>query len=333
MRLSVCMSVFNNAPFLDQAVESILGQSMTAFEFVIIDDGSTDGSTAILRRHAARDPRIRLIEQENCGLVPSLNRAVDTARAPWIARMDGDDVALPDRFARQIAFLEAHPDHAAVGCQLELIDEAGATLRTAVEYPLTPDAFVAALEHRPSLSHPAAMLSRDAILVVGGYRALYRHCEDYDLWLRLAERYPMANLDAILLRYRHNPDQVSQRHLLQQKTGAAIAWEAYRERLAGGPDPLAAYDVLPPIADLDRVFGRTGVAARVRAKVTDEILYDAPALAGAVPLLIAHARDGGERGRLWRAALRLARHDQPGAGARLAAGLVGAGFVRAGQHG
>jgi glycosyltransferase involved in cell wall biosynthesis len=107
--ISVAMSVYNNAAFLDQAVESILGQSLSDFEFLIVDDGSNDGSSAILDGYAARDSRIRIIRQENRGLIASLNRLLSEARAPLIARMDGDDISLPERFERQVAFLDVNP--------------------------------------------------------------------------------------------------------------------------------------------------------------------------------------------------------------------------------
>lgn len=326
LRLSVIMSVFNNAPYLDEAVDSIRAQTMADFEFIIVDDGSSDGSTEILRRHAAADPRIRLIEQENRGLVASLNRAIAAARAPWIARMDGDDVAMPERFERQLRFVTEHPDYGVVGCQLELIDEGGRTIKQALDFPRSHDAFLTAMEWRPIMSHPAAMIARDLLDQLGGYRAIYRHCEDYDLWLRLSERTKLCSLEAVLLRYRFNPNQVSNRHLLEQKLGAAIAWEAHLARIAGGTDPLEGCEALPPPIELDRTFGREGVAARVCAKAAQAILYDVPALAGpgGVAMLVEHARRGGDRRPLWRAAVRLVRSGHAGTAARLLFGLMAA---------
>ena len=109
-RISVVMSVYNNAPYLAHAIESILTQTLTDFEFLIVNDGSTDGSGDIIDRLAAEDARIKPMHQANAGLIVSLNRMIKEARAPLIARMDGDDVALPERFERQVAFLDAnHP--------------------------------------------------------------------------------------------------------------------------------------------------------------------------------------------------------------------------------
>ena len=124
--ISVVMSVYNGARYLHPAVESILEQDFADFEFIIVDDGSTDGSGAILLEFAEKDARIRLIQRENRGLVASLNEAIALARAPLIARMDCDDIAMPDRFTRQIEYLADHPEIAIVGSHIHEIDEDGA---------------------------------------------------------------------------------------------------------------------------------------------------------------------------------------------------------------
>ncbi|MFN3776080.1 glycosyltransferase family 2 protein [Sphingomonas parapaucimobilis] len=124
-RITVALSVYNNAGYLAQALDSILAQTFADFELVIVDDGSTDGSAAIIDCYAATDPRIRVIRQANQGLVASLNHIMAVARGPYIARMDGDDVALPERFARQVGFLDANPDHGVIGTQIWTIDARG----------------------------------------------------------------------------------------------------------------------------------------------------------------------------------------------------------------
>ena len=119
------MSVYNGEQFLDLAIESVLAQTFSDFEFLILDDGSTDRSRAIVERHAAVDSRIRLISRENRGLIASLNQLLEEAKAPLIARMDADDICLPHRFERQHAFLQAHADYGVVGSAAEDIDEHG----------------------------------------------------------------------------------------------------------------------------------------------------------------------------------------------------------------
>src|SRR5579859_2675921 len=120
--VSVAMPVYNAQRYLAQAVDSILAQSFKDFEFIIIDDGSTDSSTEILRKYEAADPRIRLFSRPNTGLTIALNEALGYARGRYLARMDSDDVSLPRRLEKQVAFMEDHPDHVAVGCRVVLID-------------------------------------------------------------------------------------------------------------------------------------------------------------------------------------------------------------------
>jgi glycosyltransferase involved in cell wall biosynthesis len=322
-RISVAMSVYNNAPYLAHAIESILAQTLTDFEFLIVNDGSTDGSGDIIDRLAAGDSRIKVSHQPNAGLIVSLNRMIDTARAPLIARMDGDDIALPERFARQVAFLDAHPDIGVLGTGCTCIDEDGRPSSHKFDNVTTPDDVLADLRNGPPLCHPSVMMRSDAVRTVGGYHRAYQHCEDYDLWLRLSEHVRMANLPERLLLYRQSETQVSNRHAYIQKIGAAIAWEAHVERLAGRPDPTAALSTLPQMDQLDSVFGRPGVFAAVREKVALGIVYTPAALRGeGFHLMLGHIREGGQTGGLWRTVVRLMTLREPARAARLATALL-----------
>lgn len=322
-RISVAMSVYNNAPYLAPAIESILAQTFTDFEFLIVDDGSTDGSGEIIDRFAADDSRIRPIHQANAGLIVSLNRMIDEARGQLIARMDGDDIALPERFARQLAYLEAHPAIGVLGTGCTVIEEDGRPSETRFENVISTEAILDDLRNGPPLCHPSVMMRRDVVRAVGGYHRAYRHCEDYDLWLRLSERVDMANLQERLLLYRHSASQVSNRHAYAQKIGAAIAWEAHVERMAGRPDPTEALDALPAMEDLDRIFARPGVFAAVREKVALGIVYTPAALRGeGFDLMLSHIRDGGATDGLWRTVIRLLTLGEPVRAARLATTLI-----------
>ena len=324
-RITVALSVYNNARYLAQALDSILAQTFADFELVIVDDGSTDGSAAIIDRYAATDPRIRVIRQANQGLVASLNHIIAVARGPYIARMDGDDVALPERFARQVGFLDANPDHGVIGTQIWTIDTRGHH-RSAqpVDHPLSADVIAAALTTASPLCHPSVMMRRDVLEAAGGYRPAYRHCEDYDLWLRLAERTRIANLPDRLHLYRYSPSQVSHRHVLAQRYGVAVARLARAARAEGRRDPSDDWTVLPPIETLDTVFGRPDVARDVRAEVVRGLLYAPDVMAGeGLTWIAAHLDDvrraGGEPvSGLWRAVARLARHHQRLGAIRLA---------------
>jgi GT2 family glycosyltransferase len=334
-RITVAMSVYNNAPYLAEALDSILAQSFGDFELVIVDDGSTDASPAIMDHYAAIDPRVRVIRQANQGLIASLNHIIAVARGMYIARMDGDDVALPERFAQQVAFLDANPDHGLVGTQIWTIDEQGDRQSDRrIDHPLSAELIAAALPTASPLCHPSVMMRRELLIAVGRYRAAYRHCEDYDLWLRLAERTRMANLPARLHLYRYSPTQVSNRHVLAQRYGVAVARLARLERAAGRRDPSEDWTALPPIEALDTVFGRPGVTRDVRAEVVGGLLYAPDILAGeGLPWIAAHLDDMHREGRapirgLWRAVARLARHDQRLGAWRLASLLIRHGVRR-----
>jgi len=311
--LSVALSVRNCARFLPLAIESVLDQTFGDFEFLILDDGSRDESVTIAAGYAARDARIRLIARENRGLVASLNELLAEARAPIIARMDADDICAPDRFARQVEFLRDHPGHGVVGGATEDIDEAGRPWPCPAPPFLADHAgIVARLAHGgPGLCHPVVTYRRDIVRGVGGYHAAFTHCEDLDLWLRLASVTKLANILAPLIKYRHSASQISSRHATEQQIGAAVARLAFAERAAGRPDPTATLTRLPPLAALDALFGRAGVSAEVRATVARHILYSRSSLTGAGFALLldqiaeAPPRDRAFRKQLWRTAARL----------------------------
>src|SRR4051812_12524034 len=129
-QISVVMPVWNGESFLAEAIESILAQTCRDFEFLIIDDGSTDGTPAILREFEARDPRVRVLWQQHEGLVAALNAGLAAARAPLIARMDADDVSTPERFELQLAYLQAHPECVVLGTAMLVTDPDGAPIYT-----------------------------------------------------------------------------------------------------------------------------------------------------------------------------------------------------------
>jgi glycosyltransferase involved in cell wall biosynthesis len=211
--ISVVMPVYNCGRYVAQAVESILAQTLADFEFVVIDDGSTDKTSKVLRRYAARDPRIRIVSRPNRGLVASLNEGLALALGEFIARMDGDDIALPSRFERQVAFLRQHPDIVCVGSAVLEIDEVGRELVVSPQ-PLDDETIQElSLKGLPKIWHPTAMMRREAVHSIGGYRPGMCLGEDLDLWLRLGEHGRLANLEEYLLLYRiHSESYTSQWH-------------------------------------------------------------------------------------------------------------------------
>jgi glycosyltransferase involved in cell wall biosynthesis len=241
--VTVLMPVRNGARDLRAACASVLEQSEPCFEFLIIDDGSTDATPGILEDLAGRDPRVRVLRQGANGIVTALNRGLREARAPLIARMDADDLCLPGRLAAQIARLQAYPGIVALGTGWRVIDGAGAGEAIIIP-PASADAVRKGLAERNCLAHPSVMFRRDRVMAVGGYREALTGAEDYDLWLRLSEAYDVENLPEPLISLRNHPNQVTKRRL-EQRILAEIAanWLHLCRRKGGEP----AFD------------GRTGV--------------------------------------------------------------------------
>jgi hypothetical protein len=249
--VSVVLPVYNSEPYLAEALDSILRQTFDDFELIAVYDASTDNSRTRLEDAARRDSRVRVVDGPGRGLVDALNLGLERARGEFIARMDADDVSQSTRFARQVEYLRANPQIAVVGSAITLIDAAGRVMRE-IDYPLTPaevDRFL--IETGSALAHPAVMARRDAMLSVGGYRSLFQHAEDYDLWLRLAERHSLANLPERLLRYRHHDTKGSLRHAAAQQLATHVARLCAEARRSGRPDPLEARSALS-LDDLDR---------------------------------------------------------------------------------
>ena len=219
--VTVLLPVYNGERYLREAVESILAQTLEAFELLIVDDGSTDQTEAICRSYS--DPRIRLLRHENnSGLVPSLNSGLDLISTKYVARMDSDDVALPKRLEAQVALLEARPDIAACGTWArQLVD---GRLRAVVRRPT--GAYLRQTAWRPvPILHPTAAL-RTEVLQAFRYRPEAIHAEDYDLWLRLCRHHGIDNVPSVLLHYRIHPNSVSTTHRAVQRNSG---WRSFRE--------------------------------------------------------------------------------------------------------
>jgi glycosyltransferase involved in cell wall biosynthesis len=230
--VSVLMPVYNAEQFLVEAIESILKQAFTDFEFIIINDGSNDKSLQILQYYATKDSRIRLISRENRGLVKTLNEGVDLARTPYIARMDADDISYPDRLFKQVKFLNEHPSYVVIGSRTQLIDEDGDPLCFFSLETTHQEIDFAHLQGKGgSIAHPAAMFRKNNFNSVGQYRMEFIHAEDLDLWLRMAEVGKLGNLPDLLLDYRQHSQSVGHKCRTEQidSTNKAIK-EAYERR-------------------------------------------------------------------------------------------------------
>lgn len=209
MTLSVIMSVYNSEKYLAQALRSILTQTYRDFEFLIVDDGSTDMSAEILMEVAEQDRRIKIITNPtNIGLTASLNKALRAARGALIGRMDADDIALPERFMEQITFLESHHDVGVVGTAYEFIDAAGNSMGKKSVLTESNELRNALIRSNPFL-HSSVMIRKDLLDRVHGYDERYSKAQDYDLWMRLSPLCHLANLSEALMKKRFTSGMIS----------------------------------------------------------------------------------------------------------------------------
>ena len=253
-RVSVVMPVYNGERYVAEAVESILSQSFQDFEFLVFDDGSEDRTFAIINEYATRDHRIHLVRKRHQGYVPWLNEGLAASRGEFIARMDADDISLPERFARQVEYLREHVSCSAVGCGLLLIDPDGSPLCYRI-FEGDHDKLDAKqiMGEFPAIAHPASMIRRSSLIKAGGYREEYESMEEFDLWLRLAEHGRLANLPNVLFKYRQHHQSVNATQVMRQKSWADhIVNEARTRR---GLKPLSrsiSNDYAPPTTAVER---------------------------------------------------------------------------------
>ncbi len=232
--VSIVMPVYNSERFLRDAVAGALAQTFDGFELIAIDDGSTDGSKAILDELAASDPRIRVISRPNMGISATRNEGTQLARGAFIAVMDSDDISLPNRLELHVTYLRAHPDSVAVGGRVLLVDPDNEPLCVSDLFEPTHESICAAmLEGRSgAISHPSCMIRRDALRTIGGYDERYKIAEDYDMFLRLAEVGRLGNVPETVVRYRQHLASTCHRLPVQMYNAIkAILSQARRKRL------------------------------------------------------------------------------------------------------
>jgi glycosyltransferase involved in cell wall biosynthesis len=246
--VSVIMPAYNAKRYVEQTIRSVLAQTFGDFEFIIVDDGSTDGTLPILQRFANEDSRIVVISRPNTGIVGALNDSIAKARGEFLARMDADDICLPERFAKQVAYLREHPDCVGVGTFVETIDPYGSVLDRLV-HETEHDAIDKELMTGRGFAivHPTIMMRADVVRRVGAYRKQWQHSEDLDLFLRLAEVGKLHNLPQYLLQYRmHYQSANHLRHEEQRAIKRKLMEEAYARRGVPMPDGMQFTRRYPP---------------------------------------------------------------------------------------
>lgn len=202
--ISVVMPSYNSAEFIGEAIRSVLAQSYPDFELLVCDDGSTDDTLAIADAFAAQDPRVRVLRNSHGGVSRNCNAGLRAARFPWIARLDADDVALPDRLERQIAAAREHPEVIAWGGDARYINRRGAYLRHVRLGPRTVREYerLRADDKVIYILGPTVMFRRDLALELGGYDPRFDSAEDIDLLNRMAEHGPVLSLPFPVTLYR-----------------------------------------------------------------------------------------------------------------------------------
>lgn len=201
MHVTVLLAVHNGAATIERAIASVVAQTYGDWDLLVVDDGSTDASADIVQRAASRDPRIAILRNDRRrGLAYSLNRGWRAARGELIARLDADDTCLPDRLARQVSFMVAHPEIAVLGAGAELVDENGNSRGVHLR-PEYHERLVAAIYRENPFIHPSVTARRAFFEALGGYDERCMRGQDYELWTRAYRRFRFHNLPRPLIRY------------------------------------------------------------------------------------------------------------------------------------
>jgi hypothetical protein len=245
VKLSVLMPVKNGMPYLPEAVESILGQTFGEFELLIINNGSTDGTVEYLK--TIRDTRLRVLSPGSIGLARSLNVGLSRARGEYVARHDADDRSAPDRFSRQVAFLDSNPGVDVLGTCVNFVDEDGSevldswtqTIRDQQDPAQTPEQILASMPLTCCIAHGSVMMRTAVMVNAGGYNPATVPAEDYDLWLRLLPNHAIAKLPERLYDYRVHGDQSSGARRSEQQARTIEAKLRYvRRQVPSLPRPV-----------------------------------------------------------------------------------------------
>ncbi len=206
--IDVLVTVYNGEPYIAQTLDSVIAQTFADWRLIVVDDLSTDRTAKIISDYARRDPRILLVKGEHKGIAAAANIGLAHVTAPLVARLDGDDIALPERLQVQYDYLQQHSDVLAVGSDVMLIDEQNKPLRRR-KAPTGWENIREILKTRNCMCHPSATIRTEALHRIGGYRDKFRNSLDYDLWLRISEIGKIENISQDLLLYRRHASQVS----------------------------------------------------------------------------------------------------------------------------
>ncbi len=234
-KVSVVMSIHNEEKYIKKAVDSILNQTYEDYEFIIINDGSTDRTQNILESYT--DNRLRIVKQENLGLTRSLNRGIKLAGGEYIARMDGNDISLPERFEKQVEIFNINKKVGLVGSFVEHIDENGNYIKL-YSYPTKNEEIKKVLWSDCPLCHSSAMFRKECIEKVGYYREKIGPAEDYDMWFRISEHFDVENIADPLHKVRIKSEGISIDRKFDQIRSSLLVRMLADERKRYGKDNL-----------------------------------------------------------------------------------------------
>ena len=271
MNLSVLLPVYNAGKYLEPTIKSILAQDIKDFEFLIINDSSTDESGEVIERLAADRTNVRVIHhQKNMGLSATLNEGLNLSTCRFVVRMDQDDIALPSRLRIQYLFMKSRPHLAAAGSYVYHmgINESFDKL---IILPTEPNEIREKLPNANCLYHPAVILDRDKVLEAGGYRPEFKNAEDYDLWLRLSRFHDLANIPIPLLRYRFTLGGMTFGRKWEQLYFALLAQSSHR--LYGESSARIEESAKKVYASQDKVHFMTMVAQGTATELF-ELVYE-----------------------------------------------------------
>nr|WP_259086083.1 glycosyltransferase family 2 protein [Salinibacter ruber] len=270
------MSCYNERTYVSQSIESILKQSLDNFEFIIINDGSDDGTLDIIKKYSEKDERVRVISKKNTGLVHSLNIGIKYAKGEWVARQDADDVSEPNRLELQYEYAKQEGT-VLVGSWCIAIGENGKQLRTH-EYPTKHRGIVNNLENaKPCFPHSSAFYNKDIAVKLNGYRSQFTYAQDHDLWARMSKEGRVACLDKYLLRIRKHENTISKNNFSEQMLLNVANVTCMHERKLTGTDILEEnprcwpnrLDSLQSILEREKIFRTEDVLRRIK-----EVLYE-----------------------------------------------------------
>ena len=245
--VSVLMSVYREKPeYLRLAINSILSQTYTDFEFIIVlDDPENINAHLILDKYKEIDKRIRIFENKhNLGLPASLNQAIKISKGKYLARMDADDISLPERFEKQVDYMEKYPNIAVLGTNKNIMDENGNLISKGGPLPETHEDIIKVIKYSNIIIHPSVMMRKESIVSIGGYRNLLT-AEDYDLWCRvITSGLKICNLNEFLINYRINPEGITMSKAYRQALTDEYIKKLTKERIKTGSDSFSKENLL-----------------------------------------------------------------------------------------